>query len=441
MEERLKEGNLFGDANQTGKDNIKKPLAERMRPSSLDGFLGQEHLLSNGKPLKKLIEKDLFGSIIFWGPPGSGKTTLARITAKKSGSKFIALSAVESGIKELKTSVKEAKFNRSNGKRTILFIDEIHRYSKTQQDALLPHVESGLITLIGATTENPSFGVIPALRSRATIFELKPLPIEKIESILKQALADKESGLGTEELSADDNVISRMALLSGGDARVALSILEASANAIEGRTITESVVEEISQKSFLLYDRVGQSHYDHASAFQKSLRGSDPDASIYWMARMLEAGEDPRYIARRLIVTASEDVGNADPTALILAVSASDAVEKLGLPEGRYALSQAVLYVALAPKSNSAKAVDRAISKIRESGSNPQVPFHLRDLAYKRAVKGDAGKEYDYPHDHKDNWTKQQYLPDGLKEEKFFTPSQNGREAKLAERLKSIKGD
>jgi putative ATPase len=412
-----------------------------MRPVSFSEFHGQDHILGEGKPLRKMFEGDRYGSLIVWGPPGSGKTTLARIAAITSGRIFKTLSAVESGVKELKESVKEAKYNQSGGKKTVLFIDEIHRYNKTQQDALLPHVESGLLTLIGATTENPSFGVIPALRSRCMVVELKPLAGEEIEAIIRRAVIDPKRGYGEKKLSVSAEVIGQIALASGGDARTALQILEGCEKSSTGGLIGAELVEEVSQKASLLYDKAGQSHYDHASAFQKSLRGSDPDAAIYWLAKMLSSGEDPRYIARRLIITASEDVGNADPTALILAVSALEAVERIGLPEGRIPLAQAVIYVALAPKSNSAYiAIDAAMERVKEAGSSPQIPFHLRDAAYKKASSDrNKGKGYEYPHDHPNHWVDQQYLPDDFKGETFYTPSENGREAKLAERLKEIK--
>ena len=411
-----------------------------MRPATFENFIGQEHLLGTGKPLKKLIESDKFGSFILWGPPGSGKTTIARIAANVSGKKFFTLSAVESGVKELKEVVKEARYLKDAGKNSVLFIDEIHRYNKTQQDALLPHVEKGLFTFIGATTENPSFGIIPALRSRCSVVELKPLQEKDIKTVINNALSDKENGLGELGITITDDIVEQVALLSGGDARVALGIIEASANlAVEG-VIDSQIVEGVSQKAFLLYDRAGQGHYDHASAFQKSLRGSDPDAAVYWLARMLEAGEDPRFIARRLIVTASEDVGNADPTALILAVSAAEAVDKIGLPEGRIPLTQAAIYVALAPKSNCAvNAIDSAVENIRQSGSNPQVPPHLRDSSYKWHTGEKDKTGYTYPHDYPAHYVKQQYLPEEIKDARFFKPSEHGREATLSNRLREIK--
>ncbi len=438
----MREGNLFNSesSEEAGGNLSGSPLADRMRPTSFDNLLGQEHLFGRGKPFRKLVEDDSFGSLVIWGPPGSGKTTVARIVSTVTGRAFIPLSAVESGVKELKESVKTARFNLSSGKKTILFIDEIHRYSKTQQDALLPHVETGLITLIGATTENPSFGVIPALRSRCSVIELKPLDDASLVALLKRAVTDEERGLRKPATSVSGETLEQIALFAGGDARVALSLLEACAEVAGEGAIEPGLVEDISRKSFLLYDRAGQSHYDHASAFQKSLRGSDPDAAIYWMARMLEAGEDPRFIARRLIVTAAEDVGNADPTALILAVSAAEAVEKIGLPEGRIPLAQAVLYVACAPKSNSAiRAVDEAVSYIRQTGSLPQVPLHLRDRAYKKAAG--LGKECEYrnPHQHPGHWVEQDYLPESLKGKKFHTPSEYGREAAFDERLKKLR--
>lgn len=425
--------------NKQGKKQS-SPLADRIRPGSFDLFVGQENVLGKGKPLRKLIEEDRFGSLILWGPPGIGKTTIARIACNLTGRLFHSLSAVESGIKELKEAVKAARYNADSGKRFVLFIDELHRYNKTQQDALLPHVESGLVTLIGTTTENPSFGVIPALRSRCRVVELGPLSHDEVKRILQSSLKDTENGLGNSGVNASADVIEKIALFAAGDARVALSLLEECSLAAADGAIDAKLVEEISQKANLLYDRAGQAHYDHASAFQKSLRGSDPDAAVYWMGRMLEAGEDPRFIARRLIVTAAEDVGNADPTALILAVAAAQAVEKIGLPEGRIPLAQAVLYVAAAPKSNASKnAIDGALAQIRKTGSAPRVPNHLRDTSYKDAKKMGHGEGYRYPHDHEANYVEQNYLPDELKEMKFYTPSRHGREATLAQRLKEIK--
>lgn len=435
---------LFNDSDGGERKSVKceKPLAEKMRPENFSCFTGQKHILGEKKLFRKLVEEDSFGSLIFWGPPGSGKTTLARIISRVSGRVFNSLSAVESGIKELKEAISKAKQYASSGggAKFVLFIDEIHRYNKTQQDALLPHVENGLVTLIGATTENPSFGVIPALRSRCRILELKALSFDDILEITKNALVDSENGLGSANIKFEGNGAEQIAHFAAGDARVALSILETCAQSAAGGVINEKLVEDVSQKANLLYDKTGQAHYDHASAFQKSLRGSDPDAAVYWMARMLSAGEDPRFVARRLIVTAAEDVGNADPTALILAVAAAEALEKIGLPEGRIPLAQAVLYVACAPKSNSAKnAVDAAIKHLQLDGTAPGVPNHLRDASYRDARKLGHGKGYEYPHDYKDHWVKQSYLPDEIKDCEFYKPSGHGREAVFEKRLKEIK--
>ena len=411
-----------------------------MRPQNFERFVGQEQILGAGKPLRKLIEQDSFGSLILWGPPGCGKTTLARIACKLSNRVFHALSAVESGVKELKEAVKAARFHRDSGKKFVLFIDEIHRYNKTQQDALLPHVESGLVTLIGTTTENPSFGVIPPLRSRCRIVELRQHTLDETKKIIKASLVDADNGLNASGIKVSEDVIEKISLFAAGDARIALTLLEECVLAADSGMVDVKLVEEISQKANLLYDRAGQAHYDHASAFQKSLRGSDPDAAIYWMGRMLEAGEDARFIARRLIVTASEDVGNADPTALILAIAAAEAVDKIGLPEGRIPLAQAVLYVASAPKSNAAKnAIDDVLSHLRKKGTASGVPNHLRDTSYSDAKKMGHGKGYNYPHDYKDNYVKQCYLPDEIKDMKFYFPGPLGREATFAQRLKEIK--
>lgn len=433
---------LFGDGpgapplTAEGGKTAFAPLAERMRPATFNDFVGQTDVVGPGKSLRRLVEEDRFGPLLLWGPPGTGKTTLARIASNVSGRVFISLSAVESGVKELKEAVASARYNAANGKKTVLFIDEIHRYNRTQQDQLLPHVESGLFTLIGATTENPAFGVIPALRSRCAVVELKPLSPVEVERIVRMAL-ERDPALGC--VTMGEGAVEALVAFGAGDARQALVLLEACA-AVSAGEITAQTVAEISQRATLLYDKQGQAHYDHASAFQKSLRGSDPDAAIYWMARMLEAGEDPRFIARRLIVTAAEDVGNADPTALILAVSAAEAVEKIGLPEGRIPLAQAVLYVACAPKSNSAvTAVDSASAHLRESGTAPQVPAHLRDTSYGDAKKYGHGAGYKYPHGYPDHWTPQRYLPEGMEDVRFYRPSPHGREATLEERLKGIK--
>ncbi len=440
---------LFDDASDDNKTEItsapvasdSSPLAERMRPRTFKNFVGQSHVVGEKKPLRNLIEEDTFGSLLLWGPPGSGKTTLAEIATGVSGRKMFKLSAVESGVKELKEVIKAARYNADSGKKNVLFIDEIHRYSKVQQDALLPHVESGLVTLIGATTENPSFGVIPALRSRCQVVELTPLSFDEIKEIVKSALTDAENGLGGHGVKISDSAVEQIVHLAAGDARVGLTIMESCVSASGGKEITEKMVSEISQKASLLYDKLGQQHYDHASAFQKSMRGSDADAAVYWMGRMIEAGEDPRFIARRLIVCAAEDVGNADPTALILAVAAADAVEKIGMPEGRIPLAQAVIYVACAPKSNASyKAIGAVLDHLQKSGTAPTVPNHLRDTSYKDAKKMGHGKGYKYPHNYPDHYVAQSYLPDEMNDVKFYEAGKEGREAAFAKRLKDIKG-
>ena len=422
------------------------PLADRMRPSVLKDFVGQQHLIGEGKPLRKLIERDSIGSIIFWGPPGSGKTTLARLIANTTIRKFEEISAVNAGVADLRRVINIAQRELQTKKiRTILFIDEVHRFNKAQQDAVLPFVEKGIITMIGSTTENPSFEVIPALRSRCQIFRLEYLSYDDIKSILNRATEDREKGLGEYELNIEPDALHNIIIQANGDARFALNAIESAAFSSETdsegkRKIATKIVEEVLQRASLLYDKMGSEHYDHASAFQKSMRGSDPDASIYWLAKMIAGGEDPRFIARRLIVTASEDVGNADPMALVLSVSAAEAVEKLGWPEARIPLSQAVIYVATAPKSNSAiTAIDKAINDIEREGKSFPVPVHLKDSHYRDASKYGFGKDYKYPHEFQGHYVEQNYLPDELKGRIYYEPDGQGKEAEIKERLEKIR--
>jgi putative ATPase len=438
----LMTSDLFGDeADTRKKDGPPKPLAERMRPSSLGQFVGQDDILGPGKPLRALIESVSIPSMIFWGPPGSGKTSLARIVAATKNMRFIEISAVGAGVADLREAVVTAAKEWDRNKRgTILFIDEVHRFNKAQQDAILPHVESGQIIVIGSTTENPAFEVIPALRSRLRIFRLGGLSFDEILTILKRALADMERGLQRDGATIDDSALERMAQVCGGDARVALNLLEASAMASD--TVDVKLVDELSRDTAILYDKMGQEHFDHASAFQKSLRGSDPDAAIYWLAKMIAGGEDPRFIARRLIVTASEDVGLADPVALMVSIAAAEAVDRLGLPEARIPLAHAVIHIATAPKSNSAiVAIDKALSDIKREGKSLPVPDHLKDTHYRSAKGFGFGDGYKYPHGFPDHFVKQNYLPDGLEDAEYYKPSDQGREAPIAERMKKLKGE
>ncbi len=417
-----------------------KPLADRMRPQSLDDVLGQDHLLAPGKGLRRTIESDRLTSIILWGPPGSGKTTLARLLAQHTSAHFESFSAVLGSVKDVRRIVEEARTRATWSKQdTLLFVDEIHRFNKAQQDAFLPHVESGLLVLVGATTENPSFQVIPALLSRCAVMVLRPLLPEDLEQLLRRAL-DAEQGLGTLGLEFDDEALQRLALHAGGDARKALGALERVALAHLDRPDGSPPlsVDDLSQslgQDTLLYDRSGEEHYNVISAFIKSLRGSDVHASLYWLARMVQAGEDPMFVARRLVVFASEDVGNADPRALQMALAAKEAVHFLGLPEAKFPLSQVTIYLATAPKSNSAGGYFEAAKAVRKHGALA-VPTHLRNAPTKLMKELGYGDGYEYPHSFDGNHVAQQHLPDELIDERFFTPGDQGFEKMIAERMK-----
>ncbi|MBN1843424.1 MAG: replication-associated recombination protein A [Deltaproteobacteria bacterium] len=418
-----------------------RPLAERMRPQNLEAFVGQEHLLGKESLLRNAIEEDRLFSVIFWGPPGSGKTTLARIMARETKSDFETFSAVLSGVKEIREVVEKAKTSRRyHQKKTLLFVDELHRFNKAQQDAFLPHVESGLITLIGATTENPSFEVIAPLLSRARVMLLKPFTDEALSSILKRALSDEENGLGEFSLGVEPDALDHIVWTADGDARVALNNLESAASLVQEkdvsqRKITRAVVETVLQKKALRYDKTGEEHYNLISAFHKSLRGSDPDAALYWLGRMLIAGEDPLYVARRMVRFASEDVGNADPRALSVAVSALQAFQFVGLPEGDLALAQAAVYLATAPKSNALYAgYGKVKQTIGDTGSLP-APLHIRNAPTKMMKDLGYGKGYKYAHNFQDAYVPQTYLPEKLGGQVFYTPTDRGYEKIIKERL------
>ena len=419
-----------------------RPLADRMRPRTLDEFVGQEHLIAPGKPLRIQIERDDTGSLIFWGPPGTGKTTLAKIIARMTKADFIEFSAVLAGIKEIKQVMADAERARQYGTRTILFIDEIHRFNKAQQDAFLPHVEKGNIRLIGATTENPSFEIISALLSRSRVYVLKPLSEEQIVLLLRRALQDQERGLGAMQLRAPDAVLAKIASYSSGDARSAYNVLEVAAGLAgrgSGAEITDEIVHDALQKRVLLYDKTGEEHYNLISALHKSVRNSDPDASLYWLGRMLEAGEDPLYIARRVVRMAVEDIGLAEPGALSLCMAARDAVDFIGMPEGNLALAQAVVYLALAPKSNALYTAYSDVQQDVERTAAEPVPLHLRN-APTGLMKGlGYGRGYQYAHDLENKVADMQCLPDNLRDRVYYRPTNEGVEKRIRERLEEIR--
>jgi putative ATPase len=412
------------------------PLAERMRPRTLDELVGQEALVGPGRPLRDAIEHDRLRSIILWGPPGTGKTTLARVIANVTRAHFIAFSAVLSGIKEIREVMSEAEqARRRSGRRTILFVDEIHRFNRAQQDAFLPRVESGDIVLIGATTENPSFEVNSALLSRSKVYVLEALGQEAVVGILQRALEDAERGLGKENISATADGLAAIAKYANGDARVALNVLEIAASTSKGQTIDAALIADMAQNRALLYDKSGEEHYNLISALHKSMRNSDPDAAVYWLARMLEAGEDPLYVARRLVRFASEDIGNADPMALSLAVAAKDAVHFIGMPEGNTALAQTAIYLATAPKSN---AVYRAYAEAAEAAGKEvaePVPLHLRNAPTKLMKALNYGRHYRYAHDEPEGVADMQCLPPAHQGRQFYKPTDRGFEREVQRRL------
>ena len=420
---------------------LMRPLADRMRPRTLDQFLGQAHIVGEGKPLRMAIESDRLHSLIFWGPPGTGKTTLATLIARHSGAQFLSLSAVLSGVKDIRAAVDKAReAQRLNGQKTVLFIDEVHRFNKAQQDAFLPHVEDGTVLFIGATTENPSFELNNALLSRARTYVLKSLGPEDLEKIIDQALGDSVHGLGERGLQLEPELRRLIAEAADGDARRALNLLEISADLSSGAEISRSAVEEVVGGNLRRFDKGGDAFYDQISALHKSVRGSAPDASLYWFARMIDGGCDPLYIARRVVRMASEDIGNADPRALTIALNAWETQERLGSPEGELAIAQAVLYLACAPKSNAVYTAYKAVMQdIRESGTH-EIPIHLRNAPTRLMKEMEYGAEYRYAHDEEGGYAAgENYFPEELKDQRYYEPVDRGLEKKISEKLQYLR--
>lgn len=436
---------LFGESK--AKEQPWQPIAARMRPRTIDEFAGQEHIVGQGSLLRAAIENDDLTSMIFWGPPGCGKSTLASIIAERTQSCFEPFSAVTSGVPELRKVIARAKERlAANGSKTILFIDEIHRFNKAQQDALLPHVEDGTIIMIGATTENPYFEVNTPLISRSRIFRFEPLSDDDVRELVKKAISDPERGLGAQKLEVEDEALDHIVSVAQGDARSALSALELAVKATpvnpktKSKKVSVKIAEQAVQKRVLNYDKNGDNHYDTISAFIKSMRGSDPDAAVYWLARMIAAGEDPKFIARRLVIQAAEDIGNADPMALVVATAAADAVQFVGLPEAQIPLAQATIYLACAPKSNASYvAINRANKDVAERKS-PPVPKHLRGTGYSGAKALGHGEGYLYPHSYPGHYVEQEYLPEGASSGVYYEPTEHGHEAKFKQRLEKLRG-
>jgi len=433
------------EENARARSEHEAPLAARMRPRSFEEFVGQEHLVGEDRMLRRLIESDQVPSMIFWGPPGSGKTTLARIIAAQTKSHFEPISAVTAGVADLRRIVGEARERRNLfGQRTILFIDEIHRFNKAQQDVVLPHVEDGTVTLIGATTENPSFEVIGPLLSRSRVYTLDLLTPEQVETIIRRALAEEERGLGREKLSFDHEAIKALAGSTGGDARIALNAVElatAAARPDEGgvKRVTRDLIEEALQHRTYLYDRAGEAHFDTISAFIKSVRGSDADAAVYWLARMIEAGEDPLFVVRRMVILATEDIGLADPQALVVATACQQAVHFVGMPEGYLPMAECAIYLATAPKSNSAlTAYSRAVADARETRNDP-VPLHLRNAVTGLMREMGYGSDYKYAHSFPGHRVEQKHLPERLRGHRYYEPGELGWERRIWEEYRRLK--